>query len=64
MKCYRLSICNNDNDIVVNDLEFQCSDPDSFSEWGEFHLLFDVDIVNLSLKSNGGETKGLMLLFL
>ena len=49
---------------MVHDTEFHCSDSSSFPEWGEFNLLFDVDIVNLPLKNNGGETEGLMILFL
>ena len=55
---------DNHNGVVVNELEVQSSDPSSFPEWGEYILLFDVDIVNLRLKSSDGETEGLMLLFL
>ena len=35
---------------MVNELEFQFRDPSSFPGWGGNNLLFDVDIVNLSLK--------------
>ena len=35
---------------MVNELEFQFSDPSSFPGSGGNNLLFDVDIVNLPLK--------------
>ena len=35
---------------MVNELEFQFRDPSSFPGWGGNNLLFDVDIVNLTLK--------------
>ena len=47
-----------------NELDFQSSDPSLFPGWGEYDLLFDVDIVSLLLKNNGRETEGLMLWFL
>ena len=59
-----LYMWNNDNGVVVNDTDFQRSNPSSFPDWGAFSLLFDVDIVNLPLKSNGRDTGGLILLFL
>ena len=62
--CYRLTDMDNHNGVVVNELELQSSDPSLFPGWGEYILLFDVDIVNLPLKSSGRETEGLMLLFL
>ena len=55
---------NNYNGAVVNELQFQFGDLNSFPERGEFNLLFNVDIVILLLKKNDGETKGLMSLFL
>ena len=64
IKCFRLSIGVNNNAVVGNELESQCNNLRSFLRWGEFNLLFNVDIVNLPLKNNGGETESLMLLFL
>ena len=55
---------DNHNGVVVNELELQSSDTSLFPEWGEYILLFDVDIVNLPLKSSDRQTEGLMLLFL
>ena len=52
------------NDVVVNPSESQSSDPKSFPGRGDYDFLFNVDIVNLPLKNNGGETAGLILLFL
>ena len=49
---------------MVNTPEFQSRGLRSFPGRGEYDLLFDDDIVNLLLKSNGGETEGLILLFL
>ena len=49
---------------MVDELEFQSSSPTSFSGWRENKLLFDVDIVNLLLKNNGAEAKGLTSLFM
>ena len=37
---------------------------DRFPVRENMHLLSDSDIVNLLLKTNGGETEGLILLFL
>ena len=59
-----LYMWNNDNGVVVNDTDFQWSNQSLFPEWGAFSLLFDVDLVNLPLKNNEGDTEGLMLLFL
>ena len=59
-----LYMWNNDNGVVVNDTDFQWSNQSLFPEWGALSLLFDVDIVNLPLKNNEGDTEGLMLLFL
>ena len=64
IKCYRFPAMNNYNGAVVNELQFQFGDLNSFPERGEFNLLFNVDIVILLLKKNDGETKGLMSLFL
>ena len=35
---------NNDNynGVVVDELEFQCSDSSLFTGWGEYDLLFDI----------------------
>ena len=55
---------NNHNGAAGNELKFQSSDPISFPDWREFNLLFDVDIENLPLKKNDGETEDLMLFFL
>ena len=55
IKCCKFST-RTYNGLVVNELKLQCSDPSSFPVWEEFNLLFDVDIVNLPLKENGGET--------
>ena len=50
---------------MVNTPEFQSRGLRSFPGRGEYDLLFDDDdIVNLLLKSNGGETEGFILLFL
>ena len=47
------------NGILVHTSEFQPSDPRSFPEWEEYDLLFNVDIVNLLLKNNGGRDRRL-----
>ena len=57
-----LYMWNNDNGVVVTD--FQWSNPSLFPDWGMFSLLFNVDIVNLPLKNDDGDTEGLILLFL
>ena len=49
---------------MVNSPEFQSSDPRLFPGRREYDLLFDVDKVIPLLKNNGGETEGLILLFL
>ena len=48
---YRLTNKDKYSGVVANELEFQS-------------LLFNVDILNLLLKKNGGETESLMLLLL
>ena len=40
--------------------DFPTSDPISFLGSGEYNLLFNVYIVKLLLKKNGGETEGLI----
>ena len=50
IKCYRFPAMNNYNGVVVNELQFQFGDLNSFPERGEFNLLFNVDIVILLLK--------------
>ena len=61
IQCYKFTIRSNYNGVVVNELELQSSDSSSFSRWGEYDLLFNVDIVSLPLKTNGGEAENLML---
>ena len=60
------------NSVVVNSSDFHSSNlssffgsnPSSFPGRGEYNLFFNVDIVNLLLKNNGGKTEGFILLFL
>ena len=52
------------NGVVVDQPEFQSSGQSFFPGWGEFDLLFNVDILNPLFKNNGRETKGLVLAFL
>ena len=63
-QCYRFTKKDHFHGVVINELEFQSNDSNLFPGWGEYDLLFDLDIVNLRLKNNGGETEDLMLLFL
>ena len=42
--------------VLVNKPGSQSSGSRSFSRWEEYDLLFDIDIVNLLLKKNGGES--------
>ena len=41
------------NGVEINVSDIQSSDPNSFSRRGEYKLISNVDIVNLSLKNNG-----------
>ena len=60
------------NSVVVNSSDFHSSNlssflgsnPSSFPGRGEYNLFFNVDIVNLLLKNNGGKTEGFIFLFL
>ena len=52
------------NDVEVNTPESHSRGLKLFPGREEYDLLFDVDIVNLLLKSNGGEAEYLMLPFL
>ena len=52
------------NGVVVNTPETQFNGLRLLPGRGEYNFLSDVDIVNLLLKNNGGETEGLILLFL
>ena len=43
---------------MVNTSDLHPRDPRSFRERGEYNLLFNVNIVNLLLKSNGARDRG------
>ena len=49
--CCRLTNKDKNNSVVVDELVFQSNDQTSFPEWGEYNLLFDVNTVNLPLKT-------------
>ena len=48
---------------MFSKLGFKFSGQESVPGRGEHDLHFNCDIVNLFLKANGGETKGLIFLF-
>ena len=59
------------NIVVVNSSDFHSSNlssflgsnPSSFPGRGEYNLFFNVDIVNLLLKNNGGKTRFHLVIF-
>ena len=47
---------------MVSKSVFKCSGPRSFPERDNMNMIFNSDIVNLLLKTSGGETEGLLQL--
>ena len=51
------------SDLVVSGLQYYFGSPGSFPEGVYKSLFFNSDIKNFLLKTNGGETESLILLF-